>query len=125
MKFDSSKSIYLQICDIIENNILDNVWEAHGRIPSVRQFAVELEVNPNTVANAFSELMDRGMVYNKRGIGYFVAEDAKAKILSKLGEDFFLKELEKLFLQMQRCDISFDEIESRYQVYNHENQLKI
>ncbi|MDC1105747.1 GntR family transcriptional regulator [Prolixibacteraceae bacterium] len=117
MHFDNKKPIYLQICDMIEENILDEIWLAGNRIPSVRQFAVELEVNPNTVANAFSELVERKVLYNKRGIGYFVSPKAKQEVQTRVRDLFYQEELDALFQRMERCAIPIEEVVKYYSEY--------
>ena len=67
--------------------------ERRDRIASVREFAVEIEVNPNTVMRAYSYLQDEGIIYNKRGIGYFVGEESMEKVMSLKKNDFIKKEL--------------------------------
>ncbi|QZT38738.1 GntR family transcriptional regulator [Halosquirtibacter xylanolyticus] len=119
MQFDNNKPIYLQICDMIEENVIDGVWLPNNRIPSVRQFAVDVEVNPNTIANAFSELVERKVLYNKRGIGYFVSEEARTVIQARMRDEFYQKELDQFFLRMERCAISFEDVVKYYSEYQN------
>lgn len=114
MNFDNHKAIYLQICDLIESKILEGAWETNEKIPSVRNFAVDLEVNPNTITNSFSELMGRNIIYNKRGIGYFVTSEARQIIIDKITHEFYTKELPLLFHRMELCNIPITEIEKRF-----------
>lgn len=72
MQFKDSQSIYLQIADYVCEKILLREWKAEERIPSVRELAVQLEVNPNTVMRTFDFLQQQEIIYNQRGIGYFV-----------------------------------------------------
>ena len=74
MEFDQHKPIYLQIADAICERILTGIWPEGGRIPSVRECGISLEVNPNTVARSYDELSTDGIIHNKRGIGYFVSK---------------------------------------------------
>lgn len=80
MNFKESRPIYLQIAERIMDEILQNVYEESDRIPSVREYAAEVEVNANTVARSFDYLQTREIIFNKRGIGYFVANGAKDTI---------------------------------------------
>jgi GntR family transcriptional regulator len=75
MEFGDNNAIYLQIADHFCENILLQKWNPGDRIPSVREMAVSIEVNPNTVMRTFNYLQDKGIIFNKRGIGYFVTED--------------------------------------------------
>ncbi|MCK5673954.1 MAG: GntR family transcriptional regulator, partial [Spirochaetales bacterium] len=73
MQFKDKKAIYIQIADKIADNILSERWKEEERIPSVREMAVNMEVNPNTIARTYTYLQDMQIITNKRGIGYFVS----------------------------------------------------
>lgn len=93
MEFNNIKPIFMQICDSIYEQILSGKIGLEQRIPSVREFGSEIGVNPNTVMRSYEKLTAEGIIYNKRGIGYFTCMDAKEKILSKEREDFINREL--------------------------------
>lgn len=76
MEFDSNKPIFIQIADNICNRVLRGELKAADRIPSVREWGATIGVNPNTVARSYELLASRGVIYNQRGIGYFIAGDA-------------------------------------------------
>lgn len=76
-----AQSIFIQIAEVVKDRILSGEYIADERIPSVRDIAVELEVNPNTAMKGFELLQRESLIYNKRGIGYFVAPDAKEKVI--------------------------------------------
>ena len=69
MEFKEKQAIYLQIGEHISETILRKQWEEGEKIPSVREMAMSIEVNPNTVMRTYSYLQDRGIIFNKRGIG--------------------------------------------------------
>ena len=71
MEFNSNRPIYLQICDWICERILSGDLAPDSRIQSVREFGAEIGVNPNTVMRSYEKLTADGIIYNKRGIGYF------------------------------------------------------
>lgn len=79
MEFNNKKSIYLQIADYFYENILRKQMNDNDRIPSVRELAIKIEVNPNTVMRTYQHLQEEQIIYNKRGIGYFIAEQAHEK----------------------------------------------
>ena len=81
MDFNKGKTIFLQIADLIMARILKKVWLADDKIPSVRDLAVELQVNPNTVMRTYSHLEEKGIIYNKRGLGFFIADESFGKVL--------------------------------------------
>ena len=76
MTFKENKPIYLQIADRIMDEILQEVYEEEGRILSVREYAGIVEVNANTVVRTYDYLQSQGIIYNKRGLGYFVSTGA-------------------------------------------------
>lgn len=117
MKFRSDKPIYVQIEEYIRENILNEKLESDERVPSIREMAVDMEVNPNTVMRAYSELQDQAIIYNKRGIGYFIDSEAKSKVLQQEKNKFMEKQLPQVFKKMELLDISLQEIESLYQKY--------
>ena len=80
MNYNTNQSIFIQIAERICDRVLSGNYKADSRIPSVRELAVEMEVNPNTVMRSFERLQANEIIYNKRGIGYFVASDAEQKI---------------------------------------------
>ena len=82
MNFKESKAIYLQIADRICDEVLLGQYREEERIPSVREYAAVVEVNANTVMRSYDYLQSQEVIYNKRGIGYFVASGARALILS-------------------------------------------
>lgn len=86
------------------------------RVPSVRELAAELQVNPNTMMRAFEELARGGIITNRRGLGYFVAEGAREHITQSRRRDFFTRELPRLFKTMDRLDINIDDICQRYKI---------
>ena len=77
MNFKESKAIYLQIADRICDEILLGQFGEEERIPSVREYAAIVEVNANTVMRSFDYLQSQNIIYNKRGIGYFVSTGAR------------------------------------------------
>jgi GntR family transcriptional regulator len=117
MDFRENQSIYLQIADHFCENILLEKWNPGDRIPSVREMAVNIEVNPNTMMRTFNYLQDKGIIYNKRGIGYFVADDGfeKTRILRK--EDFINQELPRFFKTLKLLNISINDVSRFYKEY--------
>lgn len=93
MNFNADKPIYLQIADSISDRILSGQLKGEDRIPSVRDYGADLGVNPNTMMRAYEKLTADGVLYNKRGIGYFVAEDAKELILEAQRKEFIEKDV--------------------------------
>lgn len=121
MEFKDNKAIYLQIADYVCEHILLDKWKGEEKIPSVRELAVTLEVNPNTVMRTYELLQQKNIINNKRGIGFFVADDAINQIKDYRKTQFIDEELPVLFRNVYLLDIGFDELETRYAAFIKEN----
>ncbi|SEH05226.1 GntR family transcriptional regulator [Candidatus Venteria ishoeyi] len=114
MEFSKNKSIYMQIADYFYGNILLEKWRVDEKVPSVRQMAVDLEVNPNTVMRTYTMLQDKNIIYNQRGIGFFVSTEAKDIVKDLVKEQFTSIELPEMFKSMQMLGIDIKEIQEYY-----------
>lgn len=121
MKFKESKSIYLQIADRIIDEILRMVYPEEGRVPSVREYAAMVEVNANTVVRSYDYLQGQEIIYNKRGIGYFVSPGARERIIQLRRQSFLQDELPDMFRQIHLLGIPLEEIVAMYETYLSEN----
>lgn len=101
MEFNSNRSIYLQICDAICEQILSGTLRPDERIPSVREYGAEIGVNPNTIMRSYEKLTADGIIYNKRGIGYFISPDALETVLEAQRKDFLENELPQILKRMK------------------------
>ena len=110
MIFSNDQAIYIQIADRLCDEILADKYKDDDRIPSVREYAVLLEVNTNTAVKAYDELARAYINYNKRGLGYFVSPGAKEQILDERRRDFMDNKLPELFRQMKLLGIKKVEI---------------
>jgi GntR family transcriptional regulator len=123
MEFKDKQAIYLQIADFVCEEILMGKWPPGERIPSVRDLAAMLEVNPNTVVRTYDFLQNKQIIFNKRGIGYSVEETASDKILAFRKERFLESELPEFFKNITLLNIGMDEIRTRYDQFIAVNQL--
>ena len=114
MTFTNDKAIYIQMADRLCDEILADKYKDDDRIPSVREYSVLLEVNTNTAVKAYDELARANIIYNKRGLGYFVTPGAKKQILKERKQEFMKQRLPELFRQMQLLDISIDDVANAY-----------
>lgn len=121
MEFRDNEAIYLQIADYAGENILLGKWSLNEKISSVRELAVELQVNPNTVMRAYEFLQTKEVILNKRGIGFFVDVNAKEKIKAYRKERFLGQELPEFFRNLSLLDISMDEIKKRFEAFTLAN----
>lgn len=114
MEFNSNKSIYFQIADLICENILLEKYKEGERLVSVREMAADLEVNPNTVMRAYSFLQDEEVIFNKRGIGYFISDEGKELVLGLKKESFIKDVLPGVFKECSLYGIDADMLNELY-----------
>lgn len=119
MNFQNKKAIYLQIADYICEQVLLEKWQACDKIPSVRELAVQLEVNPNTVMRTYAFLQEKNIITIQRGIGYFVAESAYQQAIEFKKEEFFKDDLPLIFHSMALLKLSFSDLQKYYDSMNH------
>jgi DNA-binding transcriptional regulator YhcF (GntR family) len=105
MDFRNPTTIYQQIADLVCERILRRTWKDGDRIPSVRDLAIELQVNPNTVMRAYAWLQEQEIIINQRGVGYFIGPESRAKALATKREEFFKNELPRLLQQLELLEI--------------------
>jgi GntR family transcriptional regulator len=121
MQFRESQAIYLQIADYVCEKILLKEWKPDERVPSVRELAVQLEVNPNTVMRTFDFLQQQEIIYNQRGIGYFVAAAAYKNALQYRKDEFSEKDLPNIFRNMYLLGLELDELKPRFDKYKKQH----
>ena len=114
MDFVNKQPIYMQIAEYFCENILKKDWKQNEKIPSVREIAILVEVNPNTAIRAYTFLQDQGIIYNKRGIGYFVAEDGYDRALEIRKGEFVQKDLPDVFKTMTLLNLKLDDLVQLY-----------
>ncbi len=120
MEFNQPKGIYQQIAEQVRSRIAGGEWKAGERIPSIREMAVNLGVNPNTVTRSYQSLLDSGVIDNRRGIGYFVATEAQERIVDDLKKQFIGDELPRIFKMMQQLGIDVGEFSELFESYSKE-----
>lgn len=119
MEFNNQLSIYLQIAEHVCDRIQLLEWAQEEKIPSVRELAVSLEVNPNTVMRSYEHLQQLGVIYTRRGLGYFVAPDAVAKVTALRKEQFLQEELPQFFRKIYLLGIGLDELKDRFEKFKN------
>lgn len=118
MQFNNNgQAIYLQIADYICERLLRKEWKAGDKIPSVREMAVQLEVNPNTVARTYDFLKQQEIIYDKRGIGYFISPDGWNRAIVYRKQEFTEKELPLIFRTMYMLGVEVDDLKSKYEKF--------
>ena len=117
MNYNNPQSIFAQIADQICDRVLSGEYQPNARIPSVRELAVEMGVNPNTVMRSFERLQLNEVIYNKRGIGYFISPEAKDKIHHMRHNHFIDEVLPSVFKEMVLLNVGINELAKAYEKY--------
>jgi GntR family transcriptional regulator len=117
MEFRDNEAIYLQIGGYVSQNILLGKWPAEHRLPSVRDLAMELQVNLNTVMRSYEHLENLGVIYIKRGLGFFVAPDGYEKVKAHRKERFIQQDLPAFFNNVHLLDIDKEELLRWYEQF--------
>lgn len=118
MEFKDKQAIYIQIADLICENILLKKWKEGERIPSVREIAIDMEVNPNTTMRTFNFLQEKEIIYNKRGIGYFVSDDGFTKTMEYKKEEFLQNDIPFFLKNLKLLNININTVVELYKTYN-------
>ncbi len=118
MTFKEGQPIYVQIAERLADEIASGRYGADDRVPSVREYSVLLEVNVNTTVKAYELLARLGVIYNRRGMGYYVAEDAAARIRAERRRVFVGEELPALFGRMELLGIGPDELLEQWRAWS-------
>ncbi|MGI4743621.1 MAG: GntR family transcriptional regulator [Janthinobacterium lividum] len=117
MEFSDNEAIYLQIASYVGEQVLRQQWPPDQKIPSVRELAAELQVNPNTVMRTYELLQSQGIVYNRRGLGLFVAPAGATQVRAHRRERFLQQELPAFFNTISLLDIGLAELAQRYEAF--------
>ena len=124
MEFRDNQAIYIQIAEYVCEQILLKKWKLDDKIISIRELAVTIEVNPNTVQRAYDFLQQKSIITNKRGIGYFIEPNAMEHILSFRREQFMESELPVFLRNLYLLKIDMKEIKALYEQFIKDNFSK-
>lgn len=125
MTFRETQAIYLQIADYVCEKILLKEWSPEERIPSVREMAVLLEVNPNTILRAYEFLQNREIIVNARGVGLYVTTKAIKNARSYLHEELVDRDLPELFRMLVLLDMELADIKPAFEKYLAKNYKQL
>ena len=114
---ENNKSIFLQIADMVCEDILAGRLKGGQRMLSVRECAGEMEVNVNTVMRSYEYLAQQGVIFNRRGIGFFVAEDAAEVISNRRRSEFLEGEMSDVFRQLYLLNVTPEQLTAMYKEY--------
>ena len=107
---DESRPIFIQIAEQVENDIIEGSLPEGGQIPSTNEFAAFLRVNPATAPKGVNRLVDDGIVEKRRGIGMFVTQGARARLIERRKADFAAEYLRPLIIEAEKLGIDIDEL---------------
>ena len=107
---DDSKPIFLQIAELIENDIVDGHLAEETQVPSTNEFAAFHRINPATAAKGVNLLVDEGILYKRRGIGMFVATGARQAVVARRRKEFFQQYVQPLRLEARKLGIDNDQL---------------
>ncbi|SOD92272.1 GntR family transcriptional regulator [Spirosoma fluviale] len=117
MDFKDRQSIYWQIAERICEDILQGKWNEGERIPSVRDLAISLQVNPHTILRSYEYLQNKHIIINKRGLGYSVAPLGKEQIMANRKDRFIESDLPSFFFTLDLLNMSIEEVLIHYEVH--------
>jgi GntR family transcriptional regulator len=122
MEFRENQAIYLQIADLVSENVLNGTWKPGDRIPSIRELAESIEVNPNTVVRTYAFLQDQGIIHNQRGIGYFLSDRAFQITMELSKRGFVSRDLPRVWKTMDLLGMDLDDLKDLYGAYREKNK---
>lgn len=110
MDFHADKPIYQQIVDYAFARILDGSWQGGERVPSVRDLAAMMSVNSHTALKAYDHLQSHGILVMRRGMGYYLADDARAKVEAERRHEFLTVTAQAFLRQMHLLGLSIEDV---------------
>lgn len=127
MNFRENQAIFIQIAEWVCEQVLLGKWKAGDKITSIRDLAIQMEVNPNTVQRAYDTLQQREIITNKRGLGIYIESDATERIIAFKREQFLENELPVFLRNIYLLKIDLNEIGKQYDKFvktNFKNKQK-
>lgn len=121
--WNDNTPIYRQLKEQMIAMILDGRLQAGDALPSVRQIAADFQLNPITVSRAYQELVDEKVVETRRGLGMFVLEDGKAKLLASERQRFLLDEWPSTLLRIERLGLDLNELVQAKKKQNNQEDI--
>ena len=108
--FESDKQIFVQIAEWLEDAILSNAFEEESQIPSITEISVICKINPATALKGINMLVDKEVVYKKRGLGMFVKEGAVKKLMKERKNRFYESYIEALLEEARKLNLNKEDI---------------
>ncbi len=108
--FESDKPIFIQIAEWLEDAIMSNAFEEESQIPSITEISVMCKINPATALKGINMLVDKEIVYKKRGLGMFVKEGAVKKLMKERKNMFYESYIEALLDEAKKLNLNKEDI---------------
>ena len=108
---NDKKPIYIQIKDWLVDQIIDETIETHDKIPSTNEIVTYFKVNHITVSKGVTQLVEDGILYKKRGVGMFVEEGAREKLLKVRREEFVEDYLKPMLDEAEKLELTKEDIQ--------------
>lgn len=121
--FSADKPIHVQILDYCMDRISAGEWVPGERIPSVKELSVTMVVNPRTVMRAYEALEERGIIFQRRGLGFYVALEAVDKVMSERRREFDEVALPAFLARLRQAGFTIDDLIEKLTAMNNENSL--
>lgn len=112
LKFDDERPIFIQVSEWIEDAILSGAFPEESQIPSITEFSVTCKINPATALKGINLLVNKDIIYKKRGLGMFVATGAIDKLREERKEHFYKNFIENLITEAKQLNLSESDIKS-------------
>ena len=122
MNYNNTQAIFIQIVDLICERVLNEYYKPEERSPSVRELAAEMQVNPNTVMRSYERLQNNGIIYNRRGIGYFFTHNAKDKIINMRHNQFIEETLPAVFKEMILLNVKLEDLIKAFNTFTNKTE---
>ena len=119
MNFIDGQPIFVQIAERLGDEIVSGAYPSETRVPGVREYAALLEVNVNTVVKAYELLARQGIIFPKRGMGYYVAAEAPELVREERRRHFLQHTLPQVFRQMRLLGIPVEDVVKAYEADSH------
>jgi GntR family transcriptional regulator len=107
---EEGRPIFLQIAEMIENDIIDGNLPEESQVPSTTELAAFFRINPATAAKGVNRLIDDGILYKRRGVGMFVAAGSRTTLTGQRKEEFFKEYIKPMTVEAQKLDISPEQL---------------
>ena len=110
LNFESEKPIFIQLAEWLSDSIISGAFKEGEQIPSTTEMSVSLKINPATALKGVNMLVDKGIIYKKRGLGMFVSDGAVEKLKKERQSDFFGEYIRKMLDEAQKLGLTKDDI---------------